>query len=529
MTSHDAAYVLAVDLGTGGPKVALVSAGGDVVGHEVERTDLTLLPGGGAEQDPADWWRAVSAAAKRLLARGLVPFDRIVGIACTAQWFGTVALDRDGNHLTNAIIWMDARGGRYARRITRGGPITVSGYGVGRLMRWLRVTGGIPSRTGKDPIGHILFIQNEWPEIYRRTYKFLEPVDYLNYRLTGIMAASYDTITGHWLTDNRDLRRVRYDRRLIAWSGIDADKLPDLRPTGSLLGTITPEIAREFGLRQDVQVVTGTPDTESAAIGSGAVGDFQPHLYIGTSSWLTCHVPFKKVDLAASITSLPSGIPGKYMVATEQDVAGGCLNVLSDQIIWADDGLSTGPPPADPFEALNRVAASVPPGSGGLIFTPWLNGERTPVENHLIRGGFLNQSLATTRAHMVRAVFEGVALNTRWMHAAVERYTKRRLDDINFVGGGANSDLWSQIHADVLDRRIRQTEEPRLANARGAAFTALVALGYITFDDIPRRVRIKRTYEPNPENRRLYDDMFREFVNIYQCNKRIYARLNAER
>ena len=527
MTNADTTYILAFDLGTGGPKVALVSTDGEVIGHEVEKTDLFLLPGGSAEQDPADWWRAISTGAKKLLARGLVPADRIVGIGVTAQWMGTVAIDRDGNHLANAIIWMDARGGRYARRITKGGPINVSGYSIPKLRRWLSITGGLPSRTGKDSIGHILFIKNEWPDVYKQTYKFLEPMDYLNYRLTGIPAASYDTITGHWLTDNRDLSNVRYVDKLIALSGVDREKLPDLRPTGAILGTITPEIAKEFGLREDVRVVMGTPDTESAAIGSGAVRDYEPHLYIGTSSWLTCHVPFKRVDMATSITSLPSGIPGRYFVATEQDIAGGCLTMCRDQVFWPSDELSDGAAPEDALERFNQAAARISPGSDRLIFTPWLNGERTPVENHTVRGGFFNQSLNTTRAHMVRAVFEGVALNTRWMHQTVEKYTKRRMDNINFMGGGANSPLWSQIHADVLDRRIRVVKDPRLANVRGAAFTALVALGYLTFDQIPERIQITNEYEPNPDNRAVYDELFAEFVNIYQNNKKAFARLNA--
>ena len=271
----------------------------------------------------------------------------------------------------------------------------------------------------------------------------------------------------------------------------------------------------------------GTPDTESAAVGSGAVRDFEAHLYIGTSSWLTCHVPFKKTDIGSSITSLPSGIPGRYWVATEQDIAGGCLTVLRDNIFWPDDELSSGAPPPDAFQAFDRIAEGVPAGSGKLIFTPWLNGERTPVENHLVRGGFFNQSLNTTRAHLIRAVFEGVAYNTRWMHQHVERFVKKRFDAINFVGGGAKSSLWCQIHADVLNRRIRQVKDSGLANVRGAAFIALVALGYITFDDIPERVEITKTYDPNPDNRKIYDELFAEFLNIYKNNKRAYARLNA--
>jgi len=271
----------------------------------------------------------------------------------------------------------------------------------------------------------------------------------------------------------------------------------------------------------------GTPDTESAAIGSGAIANFEPHLYIGTSSWLTCHVPFKKTDVINSITTLPSGIPGRYLVATEQETAGACLTHLRDEVFWPQDDVSNSPAPEDALELFNRAAEGVPAGSGKLIFTPWLNGERTPVEDHLVRGGFFNESLTSTRAHLITAVFEGVAYNTRWMHRQVERFVERRLDDISFIGGGAASDLWCQIHADVLDRTIRQARAPRLANARGAAFAASVALGYMTFEDVPDRVEFTKTYTPAPENREIYEELYDEFLNIYKNNKSSYARLNA--
>jgi len=270
----------------------------------------------------------------------------------------------------------------------------------------------------------------------------------------------------------------------------------------------------------------GTADTMSAAVGSGAVRDFEPHLYVGTSSWLSCHVPFKKTDLLHSMASLPSGIPGRYLLATEQDAAGVCLTTWKDQIFFPADELADGGPPDDAFERLYRMAARVPAGSEKLIFTPWLNGERTPVDDHLVRGGFFNQSLGTTRAHFVRAVLEGVAYNTRWMHQHVEKFVQRRFSAINFVGGGARSSLWCQIHADVLNRSIRQVKDPVLANARGAAFLGLLALGKLSVDAIPQRVEISATYEPNPDNRKIYDQLFSEFLNIYKSNKRIYARLN---
>jgi xylulokinase len=517
--------VLAIDLGTSGPKVALVSSTGDVLDYEFEPTPLYLLPGGGAEQNPDEWWEAIRQAASRLLARRAVPPGQVAALGCTTQWSGTVAVDRAGRPLMNAIIWMDMRGAPYLRQVV-GGPLQIEGYGIARLLSWIRLTGGVPSQSGKDPIAHILFLKKERPEVYRQAYKFLEPKDYLNLRLTGLFAASYDSICLHWLTDNRDINQVVYSDRLLALTGIEREKLPDLQPAAAVLGPLLPQAAAELGLPAGIPVAIGTPDIQSAAIGSGAVQDFAAHIYIGTSSWLACHVPFKKTDPLHNLASIPAGIPGRYLVTNEQESAGACLNYLKDELLYPQDVLATGGQPDDVYERLNRAAASAPPGSGRLIFTPWLYGERSPVDDASVRGGFHNQSLRTTRAHLVRAVFEGVAYNTRWLLSYVEKFVRRRLDPLLIAGGGAVSDLWCQIYADVLDRTIRQVQEPRLANARGAGFLACTAIGSMAFADISQRIRIARTYQPDPANRQIYDALFAEFVNLYRQNRGIYARLN---
>ncbi len=531
--AHDAGlrYVLAVDLGTGGPKVALVSTAGDVVGHEYRTNELILLPDGGVEQDPEDWWSSIADGTRALVARNLVPVDDIVAISITAQWMGTIAVDKDGTHLMNALIWMDARGSEQASKLAGGGiEVPGTGYNALRLRKWLSVTGGLPSRTGKDPVGHILWLKHERPDVYAAADKLLDVPDYLNLRMTGRACASYDSIVGYWCTDNRDLSRVAYDDELIAMSGFDRSKLPDLVPTCSIIGTITPAIATELGLGEHVQVVTGTGDTASAGIGSGAVRDYEAHLYIGTSSWLSCHVPFKKTDILSNITSLPSGIPNRYWVATEQDVAGKALQWLIDNVLYPDDELESGRPPADVFDRLNAMAAALPAGNDGVLFTPWLNGERTPVDNHLIRAMWFNLGLTTTRAHLVRGVFEGVALNTRWMLEAAEKFVKKQRPDgfpyVNFVGGGARSDLWCQIQADVLDRPIRQVKDSVLANVRGAGFSAAVALGHLTWEDIPAKIEITRTFTPDPANRATYDRLYTSYLGLYKQNKGIFAKLN---
>lgn len=525
-------YVLAVDLGTGGPKTAIVSTEGDVVAHEYHRNELILLPGGGAEQDPEEWWTTITDGLRHLVARNVVPAEDIVAICIGAQWMGTIPVDENGQHLHNALIWMDSRGARYVNDVVRGGiEIPGVGYNALKLRKWLNRTGGLPSRTGKDPVGHILWFKHEQPELYRQTYKFLDVPDYLNMRLTGRAAASYDTIVGYWCTDNRDLSRVHYDDDLIALCGLDRSKLPELLPTNAILGPVLPDVAEDLGINPDVQVVMGMGDTSAAGIGSGAVRDYHAHVYIGTSSWLSCHVPFKKTDITTNCTSLASGIPNRYWVATEQDVAGKALTWLIDNVLYPDDELSAGEGvPTDVFERLNAMAAKVPAGSDGVIFTPWLNGERTPVDNHFIRGGWFNLSLTTNRAVLVRAVMEGVGLNTRWMMEAAEKFVRKQRPDgfdyLNFIGGGANSPLWCQILADVLDRPIRQVADPVLANVRGAGFAAAVALGYLTWEELPEKVKITETYYPNPDNRSTYDQLFETFVGLYKQNKGLYAKLN---
>jgi sugar (pentulose or hexulose) kinase len=227
--------VLAIDLGTGGPKVAVVSAAGRIVAHAFEPVPLRLVDGGGAEQDPDQWWSAICTAARRAVAEAAVDPGSFIGVGCTAQWLGTVAVDASGDALMPAIIWLDSRGNKAIRRVVSG-PVNLLGYDPRKLLRWVQVTGGVPGLSGKDPVAHILFIRDTYPDIYRRTTTFLEPVDYLNLRLTGRTVSSFDTIAAHWVTDNRDIHAVDYDDRLLEATGLDRAQLPDLvsphrRPT----------------------------------------------------------------------------------------------------------------------------------------------------------------------------------------------------------------------------------------------------------------------------------------------------------
>ncbi|MGD0381063.1 MAG: FGGY-family carbohydrate kinase [Acidimicrobiales bacterium] len=518
-------FVLAVDLGTGGPKVAVVSPTGRIAASASEPVGLRLLPGGGAEQDPGAWWSAIVSAARRALELSAVRPSSIVGVGCTAQWSGTVAVDGDGVPLRPAVIWMDSRGSTSMKRQMRG-PVSVLGYDVRKLQRWIRLTGGAPSHSGKDPVAHILWIRDVEPDVYGATFKFLEPVDWLNQRLTGRFSASYDSIAAHWVTDNRHIDSIDYDQTLLVMSGLERSKLPDIVPSASIMGTLRAEAAEELGLPAGVPVATGTGDVHSAAVGSGAVADFDGHLYIGTSSWISCHVPFKKTDVLRNVASIPAAIPGRYMVADEHETAGACLTFLAENVLFDAEDPRPGGGDGNVYRYFDEVAAKVAPGAHGAMFTPWLNGERSPVDDHTIRGGFHNLSLSTSRHDLVRAVYEGVALNSRWLLGAVERFVSREFETLAFIGGGANSAVWSQIHADVLGRRIRPVADPVLANVRGAGILTWLALGRIDVGEIPAMVERGPIFEPDPAVTTVYDERYGEFVNLYKRTKQIHRRLN---
>jgi len=514
-------YALAVDLGTASLKVGLVSFSGSVAWAANADLSTHLSAGGGAEQDAGQWWQLIRAAAKAGLRSGTVSPEQVVAVSVTGQWASTIPVAQDGTPVGPCILWMDTRGGRHSRR-RFGGP--VSGYSPRPLVTWVRRTGGAPSTSGADPIGHMLHLGLDRPDIAREAAWYLEPVDYLSMCFTGTAAASPASMTAAWLTDNRHLDRVAYDPVLIRMAGIEASKLPPLRPTGSVVGTVRDDVAADLGLGPGVAVVTGTPDLHSAAVGAGTLADLQCHLAISTTSWISCPFGVKKTDPIRQIASVPGVLPGQYLVANNHETSGACLQWLRDRVIAADDALSGGPRPG--FAELTELAATCPPGSGGIIFTPWLAGERSPIDDRNARAGFHNLSLDTTRAAMVRAVLEGVAYNNWWLHEAVERFVKQRLDPVRVFGGGAQSDLWCQIHADVMNRTVERLADPVHATLRGAAVLAGMAHGDIDVSRASALAQIETTFRPDPSRAAVYGRLYAEFPKLYKSQKAMFRRLN---
>jgi len=520
--------VLAVDLGTSGCKTALVTLAGDVLAWAFRPVPL-YVEGISAEQDPADWWNAFLESATEVLSYAPESRNNVLAVCCSTQGEGTVAVDREGTPLGRAMLWLDMRGAESIARRVGGRLFNIEGYGPAKLWKWLRLTGGVPALSGKDSAGHIAFLQDHDPARYEKTYKFLNVLDYMNLKLTGRFCSTCDSILTTWVTDNRDPDKIAYNRGLIQTLGLSEDKLAELVRCTEVLGRVLPEVAEKLGLPASTRVVAGAIDNTAVAVGAGAVADFEPHLYLGTSAWVGAHVPFKKTDVRNKIASVPCAVPERYLATAIQSAGGVNLSFLRDRILFHNDALMRDEQLPAVYRILDQIAEGVPAGARGLMYMPWLFGERSPIDDSTLRAGLFNLSLEHSREDMIRAFLEGVALNLRWMLEPFLRFLGRLPDAITAVGGGAQSDVWCQIIADVTGVPVRQPEAAIQANALGAAFIAGVGIGAITFADVAALRRTRRTYDPNPAHRQQYDQAFVNFRELYRRLAPMYRRVNKDR
>lgn len=510
-------YILSIDLGTGGPKVALVAEDGTIASSALRAVASFAVGPDAVEQDAEAVWDAIVSAAKQVVHESGLPTDAILAVTCTSQYFSIIPIDEDCRPIGNMIPWMDGRGARYTQELYAAHSETAT--------RWIELCGMPPLPSGNDSLSHMLFLKHERPEIYERAANLVEPSDYVCARLTGICASNPCTAFAQLLTDNRRLDRVTYHEDLLRMSGIDREKLPDLVSVGTCLGTLRREVAEEIGLSTNTKVFTGVNDTQAAAIGTGVYREGHGAINIGTTCQILAFVDGMRTDLENWILSMPSPIPDRYMVMSEVGLGGKPLEHFLTQIAFPDDALANHSVD-DPFAGVEKALSSTPAGSGGLLYLPWLSGSQSPRANASMRGGFLNISLDTTRTRMLRSVLEGVSFGLRWVLPAVERFVDNEFAALQFSGGGAVSAEWSQIMADTMNRPVHQLAEPRFVNNRGTAFLAFEQLGIASLSDVDKLCRIAQTYHPKPENREIYDELFEQFVAAWDQNRPIFEALN---
>lgn len=509
-------YTVGIDVGTTNVKAALVAADGRTVARASCPLVTRSPAGGGTEQDPAEVWDAVRRAVSAVTPAAGAP-ERIVALLCASQYSSIVPIGPDGREVGPLLLYRDGRGGEHT--------LAIYGRHPDAFELWLDRHGIPPLADGMDSLAHILHVQHDRPDVYAATQSFLEPMDFVNLRLTGRVAANQCTMFMSQLCDNRDLGVTAYDDDLLTRSGVDVEKLPELLPIDGVVGTVLPDVAAELGLAPSTKVYGGINDTHAAALATGAYGDRRGGVVIGTTNVMVDAVDFKHTDAEHEVLSMPGPLPDRYVVMAENGIGGAALDHLLREVVYASDALGDHTTD-DPFRALDAVVGSVPPGSGGVLFLPWLMGSLAPAANPLMRGAFLNLSLSVGRAHLVRAVVEGLSLNLRWLLPVVEDFSGRRMEEVVFGGGAAASGEWAQVMADALDRPVRPLDEPGYGGSRAAALLALHREGCLPVDELIASVAAGPVREPRAEHRGTYDRMFDAFVMSHEQTRPIYEALN---
>jgi xylulokinase len=499
-------YIIAHDVGTSGNKAVLVSTDGRIHG-KCSAPFLVHYPGACmAEQEPADWWKAIVETTRGLLQQTGVAPNQILCVTHCTQLLGILPMSAKTGALGRAIIWLDGRADVQAQRMMRKflGPRVFTSI-VGAPM------------CGKDCIPKLLWLKDEEPDRYRSMDCFLDVNGYLIYRSTSNMVMEWSAAS----TVGMDLKTKQWMKSIVRYVGLDTAKLPPLVRATDKVGELTPEAAGELGLLQGTPVIAGAGDAPCAAVGAGAVREGAGHICMGTSAWLGV-VTSRRPKGKRGVATIHSADPDKAFLIAESETAGGCLEWAAKHLHSPKAGDDT-----DVFVAMDRVVLGVPAGSHGLIFTPWMYGERAPIADCNARSTFVNLSGQHTREDMMRAVYEGVAYNIRWLVEIVSGEFGFPLPKLRAIGGGAKSAPWMQMLADVTHRRIETVHDPKEAGAVGAALVAAVGLGiYPDFEALESVTRVERTVEPREENFKTYDELFECFRESYGRLRPLYRKMN---
>lgn len=528
----DKALVLAYDIGTTGVKTCLFEIGGGIrlAASAMEGYGLYIDAGGGAEQKPSEWWNALcSTTAKLLAGSGTDPAD-ILGISFCSQMQGLVLTDIDGEPVRDAMSYMDQRA-RAQLKKGLGHGVKISGINAVKLLKSLRATGAVAASV-KDPVWKYKWVQENEPGNFKRVHKWLDVKEYIICKMTGEFVMTRDSAFATLLYD---IRKGTWSGKICAMLGVDTAHLPRIIRSTDRAGTLGAKAAAELGLPADIPVFGGGGDASLIGVGAGAVSLGDTHIYSGTSGWVSTVVDKSMVDITAMIASIVGAREGLFNYFAELETAGKCLEWVKDHLALDEIGVflektdvaaSQETVYTNLYDYLTKVIDTVPPGSGGVIFTPWLHGNRCPFEDPNARGMFFNISLETGKTELIRSVIEGVCMHLRWF---LEIQDKKIATSpaVRFVGGGALSEVTCQILADCTGRVVETVDNPQNAGAVGAAAVAAAGLGLIeNLEGAKDLIEVRKTFRPRAECKEAYDKNFAVYKTLYKANKKAFALLN---
>lgn len=526
-------FILVHDVGTTSSKSCLYRLGDhlELVAKVLEEYPLYVMDNGGVEQDPDEWWAAICRGTRTILEQTQISPYSIQGMAFCAQMQGFIPVDAAGHALYRAMSYMDTRGAAQRKRYLQNGLIKIEQMNAYKLLTALRITGGA-SASVKDPLWKYLWLRDEKPDIFQVMHQWMDVKDYLVMRCTGKFTLGADSAHATFLFDTRP-GKMKWHEGLCKTYDVNPSHLPPIIRATDQVGGLTEAAAQSLGLPVGVPVFGGGGDLSLISLGSGNLDANTTHIYIGTSGWVCATVDRRMTDINGMVASILSALPGKYNYISEQETSGRCLQWIRDHLALDEIGVyleqKTVADKAEEYKSLydfmGQAVEQTEPGAGGVIFTPWLHGNRSPFEDAYARGMFFNLNLQTGKRDMIRAVLEGDAYHKRWMLETVEKNVPRN-ETVRLVGGGAQSNTWGQILADVTGRTIEVTAHPENAGAAGAALVCGVGLGAIGFDDVKRVVHVAKIFTPRPQYKTIYDRQYRVYKQLYKQNKKLFKLLN---
>ena len=502
-------YIIAHDLGTTGNKATLFSTDGRLISSAVRGYDTHYFNGNWAEQNPEDWWTAVCETTAAMAK--LVPPEEIVAISFSGHMMGCLPIDAEGRVLRPHILWCDMRATKQTDQLTA----RIS------LKDFYRITGHRPSAA--YALEKIMWIRDNEPDVYARAACFLQAKDYMVYRLTGQVMTDYSDASG---TNAFDINAFEWSKTLLDIAGIDAAKLPRAVPSTTVAGNLLPEAARACGLTCASKVVLGAGDGATATVGAGSVREGITYSCLGTSAWIGCTMKKPLITDRMINVNFAHAVPGMIAAIGTMQAAGASFNWLKTQICTGEamqaerDGVSV-------YDLINAEIAAAPAGSNGLIFLPYLLGERSPRWNPDAKGCFIGLKMENARRDVLRSVVEGIGYNLR---VVLDEMTDGGVDArrIAVIGGLAKGAVQRQIFADIWNCEVATLNFTEEACSIGAAVIGGVGAGeFDSFDAVRSFWRVTGTQQPNAENAHTYEKYLKAFNQAYDALTGVFTTLSA--
>ncbi|MGA8270603.1 MAG: xylulokinase [Candidatus Sulfotelmatobacter sp.] len=494
-------YLLGIDVGTGGTRALVIDEVGRVVSTATEDHRPFASPQiGWAEQDPSDWWRACGAAVRNALAKSQLGGDQIACVGLSGQMHGAVLLDESARVVRPALIWCDVRTEKQSEELT-------ARIGLERLIQ-LTCNPALTNFT----LTKCLWVRENEPENWRRVRSLMLPKDYVRFELTGERATDVADASGTLLLD---VVHRRWSKEMLELVQIDESMLPKLYESPEVCGKISVAGAAATGLQSGTPVVAGAGDQAAGSIGMGVVSTGTVSATIGTSGVVLAATDSPALDPGGRLHTFCHGVPGRWLVMGVTQAAGLSLRWFRDQF-----GACNGH--RDSYETLTAEAANAPSGSDGLLWAPYLMGERTPYLDPAARGTLVGLTASHTRAHVIRAIMEGVTFSLRDTFTIFQQI-KVPVKTIRLGGGGARSALWRQIQADTYGQRVET-----VAAEEGAAYGAaiLAGVGVKVWPSVDAAcssvVRIAGDVNPNSENSQAMGKAYAAYRRVYPAMKSIF-------